>query len=421
MKAKLTTVLCIIILLFNLILGSSYAADDIQIDLKDSLTFEDEDGNDIKTDNMGILKDIISSVSKIGDESSATIKSIVSQKHVVVSVSGILRNIMWGFVQLGVKIFLGPVDLDYFTVYELVMGEYDFFNVDFSKTASADTFLALKEKVEQGTNSMAELVEYNKLLSQQGASGTLSVTIQANVMKYYYYLRNVSLGISLIVLIYIGIRMALSTVTSDRIKYRKMFVNWVASIFILFFMHFIIILYGYITTTALNLIKEIAVKLSINNVEHNITQVFVNWIIKRPGGFTGIANLIVTAIFIYYQIKFLLTYLKRYCEIIFLIVISPLVTITYPIDKVGDNKAQAFQAWLKELSMKYFVQIAHAITYCVLIFTAGAIAETVPALGILFLLTLDKVEKMIRNILDINENGFERARIPRPPRFRHQR
>lgn len=420
MKTKLITVLCIIILLFNLILGSSYAADEVLEDPKASLTFEYEAGNSIETDNMGIFKDIIDGVSKIGDESSKKIKSVISLKYLVSPVSGVLVNIMWGFLEMGVEILLTPLNLDYFTVYELVMGEYDFFNVDFSKTASTDTFLALKEKVEQGTNSVAELVEYNKLLSQQGASGTLFVTIQSNVMKYYSKLRNVSLGISLIVLIYIGIRMALSTVTSDKVKYKKMFINWVASVFLLFFMHFIIILYGYITTAVLDLIKEIAVKLSIDNVEHNITMYFINLIKKdKPGGFTGIANLIVTAMFIYYQIKFLITYIKRYCEIIFLIVISPLVTITYPIDKVGDNKAQAFQAWLKELSMKYFLQIAHAITYCVLIFTAGEIAKAVQVFGILFLFTLDKVEKMIRNILDINENGYEKVRMPRPPRFRH--
>lgn len=415
MKAKLTTVLCIIILLFNLILGSSYAADDIQIDLK----LESGDGSAVNVDGAGIFKDLINGGSNIGSGDRSIFKNVLSQKHNIMSVSSICTDVSWYMFNIGGQIaktvvgyFLGGSALDYFTVYELVTGEYGFFNADFSKVTSVDTFLTLKEKVENGTANMSELVEYNKLLAEQDDSG-LGVVIQSNVMKFYYYLRNLSLGISLIILIYIGIRMALSTVTSDKVKYKKMFISWFTSVFILFFMHFIIILYGYITGAALDFISEIAVKLNINNVEHNIVQRIVNTILERPGGFTGFSSIIVTFIFIYYQVKFFIVYVKRYCEIVFLIVISPLVTITYSIDKVGDNKAQAFSAWLKELSIKYLIQVVHAITYCILLFTAGAIAVTMPIVAAFFLLVLDRMEKMVRNIFAVKDNSFEKVKMPK--------
>ena len=50
-------------------------------------------------------------------------------------------------------------------------------------------------------------------------------------------------------------------------------------------------------------------------------------------------------------------------KICFLVVISPLVTLTYSIDKMGDGKAQAFNTWLKELIFGVLIQPFHCAIY----------------------------------------------------------
>ena len=101
---------------------------------------------------------------------------------------------------------------------------------------------------------------------------------------------------------------------------------------------------------------------------------------------------------------------------VFLIIISPLVTVTYAIDKVGDNRAQAFTTWFKELFSKYMVQVVHAITYIIFIAAAGEIARTMPLLAAFFLWAMGKAEIIIRNVIGLQgEKQMEKARPPKIP------
>lgn len=97
-------------------------------------------------------------------------------------------------------------------------------------------------------------------------------------------------------------------------------------------------------------------------------------------------------------------YLKRTLMVGFLIVIAPLITITYPMDKMGDNKAQAFSAWLNELLINVFIQPIHAIIYLVFSFTAGEIASFAPLLALIFLMSITSAEKMVRNIFNMQNS-----------------
>ena len=97
---------------------------------------------------------------------------------------------------------------------------------------------------------------------------------------------------------------------------------------------------------------------------------------------------------------FLLMYMKRMFTVAFLIIIAPLITVTYPIDKIGDGQAQAFAAWLNEFIVTTFIQSLHAFTYMVFMFLAGNIAEATPLIGIAFLYALPKMEKIVKVIFN---------------------
>ena len=94
-------------------------------------------------------------------------------------------------------------------------------------------------------------------------------------------------------------------------------------------------------------------------------------------------------------------YLKRFFAVAFLTVISPLITITYSIDKAGDGKAQAFSAWIQEYTVNMLIQPLQAFIYLIFAFSANEIAKASPIVGIIFLLSLTRAEKIVKTIFNL--------------------
>jgi hypothetical protein len=63
-------------------------------------------------------------------------------------------------------------------------------------------------------------------------------------------------------------------------------------------------------------------------------------------------------------------------KLAFLVVIAPLVTLTYSIDKMGDGKAQGLEAWLKEFVFTILIQPFHCVIYMCFIDVAFNILVT---------------------------------------------
>lgn len=80
--------------------------------------------------------------------------------------------------------------------------------------------------------------------------------IAINIGKYYYIIRNLSIAILLVVLLYIGIRMAISTVASDQAKYKTMLFNWFVSLALVFVLHYIIIITFAVNDTIVNVLYK---------------------------------------------------------------------------------------------------------------------------------------------------------------------
>ena len=54
--------------------------------------------------------------------------------------------------------------------------------------------------------------------------------------------------------------------------------------------------------------------------------------------------------------------------------IAPLITLTYPLDKIKDKKSQAFDMWLKEFIFNALIQPLHLLLYIVLLGSATELA-----------------------------------------------
>ena len=84
-----------------------------------------------------------------------------------------------------------------------------------------------------------------------------------------------------------------------------------------------------------------------------------------------------------------------------LIVVSPLIIITYSIDKAGDGRAQVFSTWMKEYVVNVLIQPLHALIYMVFVLTANAIAYKSPLVALALLLCMGSVERMVKVVFNL--------------------
>lgn len=198
---------------------------------------------------------------------------------------------------------------------------------------------------------------------------------RTQVATWYYILRIIATAILLLILIYIGIRMAISTMAQDKVIYKKMLVDWATSLALLYLLHYFIIFITKLNSSFVEILKGVggAEDYVGNFIDYALTVALQS--ISVASGFNGIVSLIVYALIIWQTLKFLLLYLKRMITIGFLIIISPLITITYSIDKIGDQRAQALNTWMKEFCYNILIQPFHCIMYLAFVNVAISLIE----------------------------------------------
>ena len=104
---------------------------------------------------------------------------------------------------------------------------------------------------------------------------------------------------------------------------------------------------------------------------------------------------------VFYELRFFIMYMKRLFTIGFLLVISPLITITYAIDRAGDNRSQVFNSWFKEIAVNICIQPLHALLYMVFIYSADRLVMEAPIIAIVFLMALSRGEKIVKGIFGL--------------------
>ncbi len=107
---------------------------------------------------------------------------------------------------------------------------------------------------------------------------------------------------------------------------------------------------------------------------------------------------------IYEMIVILCMYFRRAIVMVMLVIMYPLVAMTYPIDKLKDGKAQTFTNWYKEFTVNMVVQIAHAVVYLILVQTGIELYKANANNWLFFLLSvlfLFPAERILRGIFGL--------------------
>lgn len=228
-------------------------------------------------------------------------------------------------------------------------------------------------------------------------ANTNNYVIKESVKNWYSGVRTIAIIASIVILIYMGIRMAISSLASDKAKYKKMFFDWLTSFIMIFVLHIIIIFMSNLSTSITYMLTENAGALTLETkiMEYRMDE------ISTAVGWDSITQTIIYFVLVFYQARFFIMYVKRFFTIGFLIVISPLITVTYAIDRAGDNRSQVFQSWGKELAVNLFIQPLHAFLYMVFMFIAEEIAVVAPIFAIIFLMALSRGEKIVKAVFNL--------------------
>lgn len=249
--------------------------------------------------------------------------------------------------------------------------------------------------------------------------GDLQKAIKDNIAKMYYFLRNIAIVMSLVVLIYSGIRMALSTFAQAKAKYKMILMDWLISFIILMLTPYLLVLINSVSEVTVGLCEDVLQTMFEDDDERNIEEKLLDKsFTSTEKGWSLLIPTITYWILAFYQIKFFLIYGKRLLMAGLLVVISPLITISYSIDKAGDGQAQALKTWIAEYMMTVFIQPLHALVYLIFMSMACHIMEAAPILSVIFMTTLTRVEKIMRSLFKL-ENSMATQEMSKTMQFKN--
>lgn len=259
-----------------------------------------------------------------------------------------------------------------------------------------------------------------------GSDYSIVEQLKETVSKWYVALRNIAIVGLLSALLYIGIRIVISSSAGDKAKYKQFFIDWVVALCLIFFMHYIMAFTMTMSETVTDVlsgdnssqgrIKEVNIRLTetdgVKTFEDGGTA------IEFSGNFTEVARIkadyqggalkigysVLYIALTVYTVYFAFVYLKRLLMLAFFTMIAPLVALTYPLDKIKDGKAQAFNYWFKEYMFYALLQPLHMLLYKVFVSSALEVAANNLIYAIVALAFIVPAEKIVKQMFGIKGN-----------------
>lgn len=281
-----------------------------------------------------------------------------------------------------------------YTPEEIFKGEIDVFGIDFIGGNTVKNG-EVKQNESTGWNSLRKMVSI-----------------------WYQVLRYIAVIGLLSILIYLGIKIILSSSAGKKAEYKSALINWIIAMFLIFIMHyimaFIIVLIQKFTTLLGKSIGNIKVTFGDKTFITNFMGL-ARFQAQENSLTNQLGYVIIYIAFITLTFKFTFIYFKRMLKMAILTLVAPLVAMMYPLDKKGGGKARGFDFWLKEYIYTALLQPVHLLLYNLLIGTAVQISVKNPIYAIIALFFMANAEKMFKKIFGFGragkgmENGLEKT------------
>ena len=221
-----------------------------------------------------------------------------------------------------------------------------------------------------------------------------------NINEWFSNFSMIAIVAYLCILLYMGIRVVMSSTASNQALYKEAFLHWVAGVIILFMFPIVIKYAIEINTTFVGMVEDAIIRdhggnsidnsEAVNEIEDpddtsdiattDTVTVESKSISENPYSDTDTGYMAVMArrahrterlsyAFVYLIMSFQLLiiaimYYKRLFMVAFLLVIFPIVMVVHVLEKVGNIRmGGAFGKWTKEILIMIFTQSIHAIVY----------------------------------------------------------
>ena len=281
--------------------------------------------------------------------------------------------------------------------------------------ASQTTGTSTTTTINSGEESTSIIAEVNK------KDNNVVYTLRKNLATWYFILRNLAIALMLIALLYIGIRMAISTIPEKKAMYKSSLMGWVTGFIIICFID--IFMYVVIASNQfmVDTLKEVG-KINANEIVYADAEgvnreegreeinLYDAVRIKAYSFKTteSVPALIIYLFLIYLLIRFSLIYAKRVVTVYVLALMGPIIGVKYAFDRASGKRTKTLNSWMKDFAFNVFLQTIHVLLYTLYMATAISVAQTNLAGFAICLIILNamlKADKIVINIFGLNKAG----------------
>ena len=257
-------------------------------------------------------------------------------------------------------------------------------------------------------------------------------SFKENIVHWYNVFRKIAISGYLIILLYAGVKILFSVGGSQKADYKSILTYWLTGVLILALFPYVIKYAIDMNNTLVKTIEDAktnelgipnttgSVDLSsfqlpslrseaeeyyefsaqMDNNPYASSNSYMGYMASRAEETEGVVEAIVYLIMVWQLLSIIIIYYRRIFMIAFLIVIFPIVALSYALDKIGDHRSQAFDTWTRELMTNIFIQSIHAVVYVFVVgatYSSGAYSGDwiLTIMGISFLLQAENILKKI--------------------------
>lgn len=221
------------------------------------------------------------------------------------------------------------------------------------------------------------------------AQDPIIIQLKKLISIWYYIIRLLAVAAMCVALIAIGIKMAISTIASDKAVYKRMLVDWVIGMILIFAMHYIMYFSILVTDILVNTVRESANQVNkVSMMQLSDTSKENDEVIRsnqdlevdvyeeiRTRAYDlnltiGLMGMIMYITLVFMAFKYTLIYIKRFLTLAVLTLMAPGIGVAYALQKVLSGKSSSLKSWLTEYLLNLLIQVVHALMYAIFISAA---------------------------------------------------
>lgn len=194
----------------------------------------------------------------------------------------------------------------------------------------------------------------NPLLKPDNGEGITGI-----VQQWYGVTRMMAIAASLVILVYVAIKILIASTGQDKAKYTELLKDWLLSLLLIFTLHYVLAAILFVSDELVKFFSSMIA--SGENFDYKKLQ---------DGAFlvsdVSIIYALVWMAFLIYTLVFLILYVKRLILICFFVVVSPLIVLLSTINKLRGKGSGILENWLKEFIANVAMQPIDALLFTII-------------------------------------------------------